>query len=606
MDRGSNAGHSVSYETYRAEGDILFKQKEFKKAIESYTTALELKPDDKNCLCSRANCYIQVGDANSALEDSENILEQDPKHIKALFQKAESLYQQGEFEMAFVFYQRGHNQRPELQGFRLGIQKAKEAINNCVGDDGPSRLEIKGDLTDFDKMDEKKSPKKQARGGYTYKKPGKQDEKKKERPKRTEDTKTLKQLLGDLYADREYLEKLLNDSSMRKCDTTEKVQDLAREGLDYLDTRTDFWRQQKPMHGKKKKGQGKGNDKNSNPSKYVLRNLEEIEESQSQGEYEQSLKQAKKVLKTVQNWTEDDVPNKQEVIANLYSCIGNAYLEMASYDKSMDYHKKDKAIADKHDIEDAKSRSLDNIGRVYARRGDFKDAIEIWEEKLPMAKSDLEKTWLYHEMGRCHFQIGNYEEARDFGEKSKAAANESDDEVWQLNATVLVAQAEVKLGDLQNAVDSFETALDMAKVQGDSAAESAIKKALQDANDRIVRGVKDDDESQRSRSRSNSVKSDRSDKSDGSRRSKKSDKDKSSSRRNSNASDSGNSRYKESESKDDDPSKEDTQQAEEAKDDDKSIKDNDDNDRKSVKSDDDRRSVKNGDDDDKGSVKNED
>ena len=35
-------------------------------------------------------------------------------------------------------------------------------------------------------------------------------------------------------------------------------------------------------------------------------------------------------------------------------------------------------------------------------------------------------------------------EARDLGEKSLAAANESQDQMWQLNASVLIAQAESK------------------------------------------------------------------------------------------------------------------------------------------------------------------
>ena len=52
----------------------------------------------------------------------------------------------------------------------------------------------------------------------------------------------------------------------------------------------------------------------------------------------------------------------------------------------------------------------------------------------------------------------------------------------------------VKLGELQEALDSFEKSLDMAKVQGDTAAEAAIKKALEDVNNRIVRGVQEGDE----------------------------------------------------------------------------------------------------------------
>lgn len=55
---------------------------------------------------------------------------------KGLYQKAEALYANGEFELALVFYHRGHKLRPELQEFRLGIQKAQEAIDNSVGGEG--------------------------------------------------------------------------------------------------------------------------------------------------------------------------------------------------------------------------------------------------------------------------------------------------------------------------------------------------------------------------------------------------------------------------------------------------------------------------------------
>lgn len=52
---------------------------------------------------------------------------------QGLFQKAEALYQKGDFETALMYYHRGHRLRPELQEFRLGIQKSQEAINNSIG-----------------------------------------------------------------------------------------------------------------------------------------------------------------------------------------------------------------------------------------------------------------------------------------------------------------------------------------------------------------------------------------------------------------------------------------------------------------------------------------
>ena len=53
--------------------------------------------------------------------------------IKGLYEKAEALYAMGEFELALVFYHRGKKLRGDVKEFQLGINKAQEAIDNCVG-----------------------------------------------------------------------------------------------------------------------------------------------------------------------------------------------------------------------------------------------------------------------------------------------------------------------------------------------------------------------------------------------------------------------------------------------------------------------------------------
>ena len=52
---------------------------------------------------------------------------------QGLYQKAEALYSMGDFEYALMYYHRGYKLRPELDEFRLGIQKAQEAIDNAIG-----------------------------------------------------------------------------------------------------------------------------------------------------------------------------------------------------------------------------------------------------------------------------------------------------------------------------------------------------------------------------------------------------------------------------------------------------------------------------------------
>lgn len=489
-------------ESYIGESEDHMRKRDYQRAMEAYNLALEIEPSDKNCLVARSKCHLQLGNADEALRDAEASLEDDKEYHKGLYQKAEALYQKGDFEMALVFYHRGNKLRPELQEFRLGIQKAQEAIDNSVGDPSKVRLENKGDLSFFNKQDDKKGKKKTTTG---YSKPmaraqdSKKDKRKKKEDKSDKEKEITKQLLGELYADKVYLDKLLRDDDLTNPDTDSgnRIYDLVNQGIEYLDTRTEFWRQQKPMYARKRekdeaKGQReKSSKKPQDPAKYVLKNLEEIDAALADGRPKDALKQSQRVMKTVEGWKDEEAEDKQEFIANLNSCMGNAYLDMGNMSKSEDHHKKDLRISRDNNSDEGRSRSLDNLGRVYARIGKFSLAVDHWKEKLPLVKSPLEATWLYHEIGRCYLELGKFQEARDFGEKSLEAAREAEDNIWQLNASVLIAQSEVKLGDLQDAIESFERSLEMAKVQGDEPAEKAISKALEELNEKIVQGIKD-------------------------------------------------------------------------------------------------------------------
>ena len=61
--------------------------------------------------------------------------------------------------------------------------------------------------------------------------------------------------------------------------------------------------------------------------------------------YKESLKLAEKTLKEVEKWSDEDLPNRPEVVANLHSLMGNAYLELQNYAKAQEHHNKDYEIA---------------------------------------------------------------------------------------------------------------------------------------------------------------------------------------------------------------------------------------------------------------------
>ncbi|NWT82073.1 TTC25 protein, partial [Lanius ludovicianus] len=435
--------------------------------------ALKLRPGDKHCLITRSKCFLKLGDTENSLKDAEASLQIDKTFPEGLYQKAETLYTMGDFEFALVFYHRGRRFRPDIHKFQLGINKAEEAIINCLGNLSALKLENIEELCFVSRQAERKKDNQQQQNKPT----------KDQKGTKKQSLKTERQLLGELYADKVYLEKLLKDEGLMQSSTRQgiKVMDLVLDGISYLNHRRDFWQQQKPMyarvHERKLLRQGRAQDKkrkSSDMSRSITKDMEDIQLCLARGSAEQSCRKAERMLRKIQGWTEEEFPNKNELIGNLHSCIGNAHLAMGQMEEALHSHKMDLDFARKNALTDAVSRALGNIGHVYARIGRFQQAINTWEEKIPLAQSSLEKAWLFHEIGQCYLELDKAEEAQDYGKKSLQSADEEEDVEWQLHATVLVAQAQVKLKDYRSAIMSFERALEKAKLVPSEAAQNDI------------------------------------------------------------------------------------------------------------------------------------
>ncbi|XP_022121883.2 outer dynein arm-docking complex subunit 4 [Pieris rapae] len=175
----------------------------YRTALMFVDKAIELAPEDKAAYVARSKCYLLLGEPRLALEDAETALKLDPKHAKALLQKAESLYYCGEFEMSLVHYHRGLRARPDLSEFRLGVQKAQEAIENTIG-----------------------SVKQVKNGGKR-------------------NSKQSRPVLGQLMSDKLYLENLLKNPDLAIADKkNDVVLKQAEEAIRFLENREEFWRQQ--------------------------------------------------------------------------------------------------------------------------------------------------------------------------------------------------------------------------------------------------------------------------------------------------------------------------------------------------------------------------
>ncbi|KAJ3124768.1 Tetratricopeptide repeat protein 25 [Physocladia obscura] len=231
----------------------------FAEAIDRYNRALVLVPNQLDCLVNRARCFMMQGDSVASLEDVNKVLEQSPSFIRAVYQKAETLYSRGDFEDALVLFHRGARARPELVGFEMGIHKCIEAIRSAVV------------LLDTVKMKAERQAQHAAAaatatgataasvgtgvvrndagrngGGVT-------DAKLLSRALRTTPIidrgaaalQLERNLIQELQDDKLFLLDLLSDARLcRSCDG--EIADLINQGLDYIETRVEFWRQGNP------------------------------------------------------------------------------------------------------------------------------------------------------------------------------------------------------------------------------------------------------------------------------------------------------------------------------------------------------------------------
>ena len=93
----------------------------------------------------------------------------------------------------------------------------------------------------------------------------------------------------------------------------------------------------------------------------------------------------------------------------------------------------------------SRSPEIDNQEGNDAQMDEYNPVIASLINKIPVSQSALEKAWLFHEIGRAYFEMQNYKEAKDYGQKSLVAAQEADDKSWGLNALILLSQAKGRL-----------------------------------------------------------------------------------------------------------------------------------------------------------------
>ncbi|KAJ3203026.1 hypothetical protein HDU67_010438 [Dinochytrium kinnereticum] len=434
--------------------------------------------------------------------------------------------------MALVYYHRGNKFRPELDEFRLGIQKAREAIDNSIGNPKDYKFQPPSSVRPATVGAVPVGTTALSSGiGASVIRPSTQAPSSAKDNSRREGSaphKSEKVLLGELYSDKVYLESLISDKDFINNPNNE-ICTLVSDALKYLDTRTEFWRQQKPIYARRKeysKVQAKAisdrnrdlitekskkfHEKHPETGKSAKPVAEDDTKSRSQsrpgssknesikainaamnvinggifsiaierGDLQDGLNSGRSLLSRLNNM--NGLDNRERAISDVLSTLGNICLELDNLPQAMQYHRKDLSQSRSNGLVDCISRALGNIGRTCVKLRRYDEAITSFEKKLVLTQAGtLERAWLLHDIGRCHLELGRDERGVLRGKESLAIAETLKDKRWVLNAHVLIAQGEARSGRIDQALTEYSLALQPANDLHDTRAAEAITKALE-------------------------------------------------------------------------------------------------------------------------------
>jgi stress-induced-phosphoprotein 1 len=126
--------HHMNLSSLKDLGNAEFKAKNFEKAIEIYTDALNETPTDHTILGNRAMAYSNLQKFEEMLKDAEKCIEIKPDWGKGYHRKGAALHKLGKFEESAEAYSKGLSIDPKNASMSAGFHELRNEWQSKTGD----------------------------------------------------------------------------------------------------------------------------------------------------------------------------------------------------------------------------------------------------------------------------------------------------------------------------------------------------------------------------------------------------------------------------------------------------------------------------------------
>ncbi|KAK8250569.1 hypothetical protein HDK77DRAFT_461272 [Phyllosticta capitalensis] len=114
----------------KAEGNKLFAEKKFPEAIDKFTQAIELDPQNHVLYSNRSGCFASMKDFEHAYQDAEKTTQLKPDWAKGWSRKGSALHGKGDLVNAVEAFEEALKLEPTNAQAKSGLDAVKRAIEN--------------------------------------------------------------------------------------------------------------------------------------------------------------------------------------------------------------------------------------------------------------------------------------------------------------------------------------------------------------------------------------------------------------------------------------------------------------------------------------------
>ncbi|TFY71125.1 hypothetical protein EVG20_g1880 [Dentipellis fragilis] len=132
-----SAEEKAKADKFKQEGNAQMSAKQYDKAIEAYTQAIEIDALNPVYYSNRAAAYSSKGDHLSAIDDAERAIEVDPSFVKAYHRLGHAQYSISDYKAAAAAFRRGLELDPTNSGLKSGLQNAEARIDAEPSESSP-------------------------------------------------------------------------------------------------------------------------------------------------------------------------------------------------------------------------------------------------------------------------------------------------------------------------------------------------------------------------------------------------------------------------------------------------------------------------------------